>query len=54
MCVSFSFGFEGEMWDFVVLILDQCLSFYFEFPIKMIKNIAHGCFICLKLANRGH
>ena len=29
MCASFAFGFEGGMWDLVVLVPDQCLSFYF-------------------------
>ena len=25
----FSFGFEGRMWDLIVLAPDHCLSFYF-------------------------
>ena len=27
LCVSFAFGFEGGMWDLIVLVLDHCLSF---------------------------
>ena len=26
----FPFGFEGRMWDLIVSVPDQCLSFYFE------------------------
>ena len=25
----FPFGFEGRMWDLIVSVPDQCLSFYF-------------------------
>ena len=25
----FPFGFEGRIWDLIVLVLDHCLSFYF-------------------------
>ena len=25
--VAFPFGFEGRMWDFIVLISDHCLTF---------------------------
>ena len=25
----FPFGFEGRMWDLIVLVPDHCLSFYF-------------------------
>ena len=28
-CVSFSLGYEDEMWDLIVLVPDHCLSFYF-------------------------
>ena len=28
-CVSLSFGFEGEMWNLIILVPDHCLSFYF-------------------------
>ena len=32
LCVSFfPFGFEGGMWDVIVLIPDHCLSIYFKF-----------------------
>ena len=29
MCPSFPFGFEGRIWDVIVLIPDHCLSIYF-------------------------
>lgn len=28
---SFSFGFEGQIWDVIVFIPDHCLSVYFTF-----------------------
>ena len=28
VCASFPFGFEGDMWDLIVLIPDHCLSIY--------------------------
>ena len=31
MCVSYLFAFEGEMWALILLVLDHCLSFYFDF-----------------------
>ena len=35
-CVLLSmFFFDGEMWDLIVLVLDHCLSFYFESPKKL-------------------
>ena len=30
VCVCFLFGFDGGMWDLIVLISDHCLSFYFS------------------------
>ena len=27
---SFSFAFEGRMWDLIVLVPDYCTSFYYE------------------------
>ena len=30
VCASFSFGFEGGMWDVIVFILDHWLSIYFD------------------------
>ena len=30
VCASFPFGFEGGMWDFIVLVPDHCLSFDFS------------------------
>ena len=29
VCSSFSFSFEGGMWDLIVVIPDHCLSIYF-------------------------
>ena len=28
VCASFPFGFEGGMWNLIVLIPDHCLSIY--------------------------
>ena len=28
VCASFPFGFEGWMWDLIVLVPDHCLSSY--------------------------
>ena len=33
-CASSPFGFEGGMWDLIVLIPDYCLSFYFIYFVK--------------------
>ena len=30
----FSFGFEGMMWDLIVSVPDQCLSFYFHMQLN--------------------
>ena len=30
VCAAFRFGFEGGMWDLLVLVPDHCLSFYFS------------------------
>ena len=43
LCVFFSFGFEGGMWDLIILIPDYCLSvcleyLYFE-VLPMILNL---------------
>ena len=42
VCPSFPFGFEGGMWDLLVLIPDHCLSIYFPFAgtkgILLLKN----------------
>ena len=27
--ISFPFGFEGMIWDLIVVVPDHCLSFYF-------------------------
>ena len=31
VCPSFHFGFDGGMWDLIVLIPDYCLSVYFVY-----------------------
>ena len=28
VCAAFPFGFEGWIWDLIVLVPDHCLSFY--------------------------
>ena len=28
VCAPFPFGFEGGMWDLIVVVPDQCLSFF--------------------------
>ena len=33
----FPFGFEGRIWDLIVLVPDHCLSFYLEIIISFIK-----------------
>ena len=30
VCASFPFGFQGGVWNLVVLIPDHCLSIYFS------------------------
>ena len=43
----FTFGFEGRMWDLIVLVPDHCLSFYFPLPdyniltIKSVQEISY-------------
>ena len=39
VCASFSFGFEDGVWDLVVLVPGQCLSFNFKS-----KNIVKDTF----------
>ena len=29
MCASFPFGFDGGMWDLIVIVSDHCISFHF-------------------------
>ena len=31
----FHFGFEGRIWDLIVLVPDHCLSFYFVFAARI-------------------
>ena len=40
VCVSFPFGFEGAMWDLIILVSEHCISFYFtsEYTIRNIKT----------------
>ena len=40
VCVSFPFGFEGRVWDLIVLAPDHCLSFFLlSFDIQSTLNI---------------
>ena len=41
VCASFQFGFEGGMWDLILLISNQCLYFYIE-----ITTVHLYCFKC--------
>ena len=44
---NFPFGFEGRMWDMIVSVHDQCLSFYlvvFEHPMMHTKFQGHRPF----------
>ena len=42
LCVSFfPFGFEGGMWDLIVLIPDHCISIYFQQIYKYVSSIVH-------------
>ena len=48
-CASFHFGFEGGMWDLIVLVLDHCHYFYFSMlettcrlGLKLNKKICLG------------
>ena len=34
----FPFGFEGRMWDLIVLVPDHCLSFYFTNDMKRLTD----------------
>ena len=38
----FPFGFEGRMWDLIVLVPDHCLSFTFFYYALFL----HGMHIC--------
>ena len=40
----FPFGFEGRIWDLIVLVPDHCLSFYFQYLIFR-HNRKSNCFI---------
>ena len=37
VCPSFPFGFEGGMWDLIVLTPDRCLSIYFDCTSVLMK-----------------
>ena len=34
----FPFGFEGRIWDLIVLVSDYCLSFYFAITYTVIRT----------------
>ena len=41
-CASFPIGFEGDIWDLIVSIPDQCLSFYLKTAsIFILKALDH-------------
>ena len=48
MCASYPFGFEGGMWDLIILVADHCLSFYFLwlFDVCCICFSVHSCACC--------
>ena len=37
-CNTFPLGFEGGMWDLIVMIPDHCLSIYMYFTIVEIRE----------------
>ena len=37
------FGFEGTMWDLIVIVPDHCLSFYFVSIDKRTANLYVVC-----------
>ena len=41
---SFPFGFEGGMWDLIVLLPDHCLSIYFSRSLDDHLNIDNPYF----------
>ena len=34
VCASFAFGFDGEMWDLIILVSDHCVCF---FTLKLVS-----------------
>ena len=40
LCMSFPFGYEGGMWDLIVLIPDHCLSIYFGAAMSLRRGEA--------------
>ena len=38
VCASFPFGYEGGMWDVIVLVPDHCLSVYFPSKTKAFQK----------------
>ena len=34
-CASFSFSFEGKMWDLIVSVSDHCFSIYFGLSLSI-------------------
>ena len=51
----FPFGFEGRMWDLIVLVPDHCLSFYSTWPFWVALDYLFTSifFIIVALANLG-
>ena len=46
MCFFFSFDFEGEVWDYIVLAPDRCLSFYLE------KSLLRNSYSFIQISQR--
>ena len=39
VCASFPFGFEGGTWDWIVLIPNCCVCFYFYSPFQGVTSV---------------
>ena len=35
----FPFGFEGGIWDLIILVPDHCISFYFVIAANSVKVV---------------
>ena len=45
VCASFTFGFEGVMWDMIVLVPDHCcISYYATLPVPPSIGLAEFFF----------
>ena len=42
LVLSVSFGFEGVMWNLIVLIPDHCLSVYFA-RLGLVRTVTKRC-----------